>query len=121
MVGVYRRLSMEEGYACPTLVTSPVQRNTMAIHPLENRPLSINEYKRAQGIPEDYEILGSTANKYKFIGNAVPFEMARAISKSVFESLEYLEKTKTEERKVKEIMLTQKETIKEAYQLSFSF
>lgn len=126
MVGVYRRLSMEEGYACPTLVTSPVQRNTMAIHPLENRPLSVKEYKRAQGIPEDYEILGSTTNKYKFIGNAVPFEMARAISKSVCESLEYakrvdLEDRKTEERKVEKLILTQKEVTKEVYQLSFSF
>ena len=117
---------MEEGYACPTLVTSPVQRNTMAIHPLENRPLSVKEYKRAQGIPEDYEILGSTTNKYKFIGNAVPFEMARAISKSVWESLEYakrvdLEDRKTEERKVEKLILTQKEVTKEVYQLSFSF
>ena len=89
MTGVYRRLSMSDGYVCPTLVTSPTQRNTLCIHPLEDRPLSIKEYKRAQGIPDDYVVLGSTANKYKFIGNAVPLEMAKAISNNVYKSLYY--------------------------------
>lgn len=83
MTGAYRRLSMDDKYVCPTLVTSPCQRNTMAAHPLENRPLSIKEYRRAQGIPDDYIIEGSIAQKYKYIGNAVPFELAKAIATSI--------------------------------------
>lgn len=126
MTGVYRRLSMADGYICPTLVTSPVQRNTMAIHPLENRPLSIKEYKRAQGIPDDYEILGSIANKYKFIGNAVPFELAKAISSSIYTSLysKNIESIKIEVDEETEIIQYNIETIEKeikanAYQLGF--
>lgn len=83
MTGAYRRLSMKDDYACPTITTNPCQRNTMCIHPKEDRPLSVKEYKRAQGIPEDYNIVGSVSDKYKFIGNGVPVEMARAISNSI--------------------------------------
>ena len=84
MTGAYRRLSMQNGYACPTLTTNPCQRNTMCTHPYEDRPLSIKEYKRAQGIPEDYELIGSVNEKYKFIGNGVPVEMAKAIAESIY-------------------------------------
>lgn len=88
MTGAYRRLSMEHGYACPTITTNPCQRNTMCTHPKEDRPLSVKEYKRAQGIPDNYEIVGSVNDKYKFIGNGVPVEMASAISKSIFDYLD---------------------------------
>lgn len=87
MSGAYKRLSLENGFVCPTLVTSPVQRNTMCCHPLEDRPLSIKEYCRGQGIPEDYKIIGSTAEKYRFVGNAVPYELAEAIAKSIYSCL----------------------------------
>lgn len=85
MTGVYKRLD-RNGF-CPTLTTSPTQRNTMAIHPTEDRPLSVKEYMRAQGLPDDFEIVGSTAQKYKFIGNGVPVEMANCIAKSIYEVL----------------------------------
>lgn len=87
MTGAYRRLSLEDGYACPTLVTSPCQRNTLACHPLEDRPLSVKEYMRGQGIPDDYIIKGKVTEKYKFIGNAVPYELSFAIAKSISDSL----------------------------------
>lgn len=85
MTGVYKRLDRNK--PCPTLTTSPTQRNTMRIHPIEDRPLSIKEYKRGQGIPDDYEIIGSTSQKYKFIGNGVPVELATQISKAIYETL----------------------------------
>lgn len=85
MTGVYKRLS-REGY-CPTLTTSPLQRNTMSAHPLEDRPLSVKESKRAQGIPDNYTIIGSLTEKYKYIGNGVPVELASAIAKEIYISL----------------------------------
>lgn len=85
MTGAYRRLSMADGYACPTITTNPCQRNTMCIHPTQNRPLSIKEYKRIQGIPDNYKLVGSINDKYKFIGNGVPVEMATAIAESIAE------------------------------------
>lgn len=89
MTGVYRRLD-RNGH-CPTLTTSPGQRNTMIIHPLEDRPLSVKEYMRAQGIPADYNIVGSTAKKYTFIGNGVPVEMAYELSKAISKTLDEIE------------------------------
>lgn len=81
MTGVYKRL--DRNSYCPTLTTNPLQRNTMAAHPIENRPLSVLESKRAQGIPENYHIIGSIAEKYKFIGNGVPVELAEKIAQSI--------------------------------------
>lgn len=81
MTGVYRRLSRNK--PCPTLTTNPNQRNTMAIHPTKVRPLSVAEYKRAQGIPEDYQIVGTVSQKYLYIGNGVPVELAMSISNQI--------------------------------------
>lgn len=85
MTGVCRRLHRDK--PCPTLVTSPVFNTTLLAHPLENRALSVTEYKRGQGIPDDYKIVGSIKQQYKFIGNAVPVEMSHAIAKSIHESM----------------------------------
>ena len=95
MTGVYKRLDRNE--YCPTLTTNPCQRNTMACHPLKDRPLSVEEYKRAQGIPNNYEIYGSTSQKYKFIGNGVPVELASAIAKSIYETISKTENKEKQE------------------------
>lgn len=81
MTGTYRRLHRD--MPCYTIVTNPCQRNSMAAHPTEDRPLSIKEYIRAQGLPEDYKIIGTVAEKYKYIANGVPAELARAISEAI--------------------------------------
>ncbi len=86
MTGVYRRL--DRNSHCLTLTTSPKQRNTMRIHPTEDRPLSVKEYKRAFGVPEDYKLVASTCQSYKYLGNGVPVEMATCISQSVYDALE---------------------------------
>lgn len=95
MTGAYRRLHRDK--PCPTLVTNPCQRNTMITHPFEDRPLSVSEYKRAMGIPDDFELVGTVANKYKAIGNAVPRELAQAISTAIIESKKQITPIITEE------------------------
>lgn len=76
-VGFYRRLSYSE--PSPTLVTSPVQKATMLCHPRDTRPLSVKEYARIQGFPDDWKISGSAAECYRQIGNAVPVPLGFAI------------------------------------------
>jgi DNA (cytosine-5)-methyltransferase 1 len=76
-VGFYRRLSFAE--PSPTLVTSPVQKATMLCHPRETRPLSVTEYARIQGFPDDWTFEGRTAEGYRQIGNAVPIPLGHAI------------------------------------------
>ena len=76
-VGFFRRLSYAQ--PSPTVVTSPVQKATMMCHPTQDRPLSVAEYTRIQPFPDEWIFAGSTAAKYKQIGNAVPVGLARAI------------------------------------------
>ena len=76
-VGFYRRLSFDA--PAPTLVTSPIQKATALCHPRELRPLSVKEYARIQGFPDDWKISGSTTECYRQIGNAVPVPLGKAI------------------------------------------
>jgi len=75
--GFLRRLAWDE--PSPTLVTHPAMPATDLAHPKENRPLSIQEYKRIQQFPDDWEIEGNIHDKYKQIGNAVPVGLGYAI------------------------------------------
>lgn len=80
-VGFYRRLSYSQ--PAPTITTAPAQKATMLCHPTQDRPLSIKEYARIQQFPEDWVFTGTTAEKYKQIGNAVPVGLAKAIGQAV--------------------------------------
>lgn len=79
--GIARRLSMKE--ASLTLTTSPCQKQTERCHPTETRPLNIREYARIQSFPDNYEFIGTVAQQYKQIGNAVPVKLAEKIAKSL--------------------------------------
>ena len=74
--GFFRRLSMAE--PSPTLVTSPVQKSTTLCHPKKTRPLSVEEYSAIQTFPL-WEITGTTPEKYRQLGNAVPPLLGKAI------------------------------------------
>ena len=52
-------------------------------HPVEDRPLSIQEYKRIQEFPDNWKLSGSIRNQYKQIGNAVPVSLGKAIGKLI--------------------------------------
>jgi DNA (cytosine-5)-methyltransferase 1 len=88
--GVAKRLSMSEPSL--TLTTSPNQKQTCRCHPLETRPLTVREYARIQSFPDEWKFCGGKAKKYHQIGNAVPVNLARAISKSIKEYLQALKK-----------------------------
>lgn len=49
------------------------------LHPSENRPLTIREAARIQTFPDDFEFLGSQADRIQLIGNSVPPRLATAI------------------------------------------
>lgn len=76
-VGFYRRLSYSQ--PSPTVVTSPVQKATMMCHPTQDRPLSVAEYARIQQFPDNWIFTGTTSDKYRQIGNAVPIGLAKSI------------------------------------------
>lgn len=77
--GFYRRLAWDK--PAPTLVTHPAMPATDLAHPEEDRPLSIEEYKRLQELPDDWIIAGTLLDQYRQVGNAVPSSLGRAIAR----------------------------------------
>ena len=83
--GCFRRLSWDR--PSPTLTCSPIQKMTCLCHPDEDRPLSVQEYRRIQGFPDDYRMSGSISDQYAQLGNAVPVAMAKAVAMAVMKAL----------------------------------
>ncbi len=79
--GFYRRLAWDR--PAPTLVTHPTMPATDLAHPEEERPLSIEEYKRIQEFPDSWKLCGKLTDQYKQIGNAVPVGLGLAIGTAI--------------------------------------
>jgi DNA (cytosine-5)-methyltransferase 1 len=79
--GFYRRLDWHK--PSPTVVTHPAMPATELAHPTEDRPLSVQEYKRIQQFPDSWKICGKISDQYKQIGNAVPVGLGEAIAKTI--------------------------------------
>lgn len=84
-VGFYRRIKLNE--PSPTLLTSPIQKSTNLGHPLEDRPLSIQEYLAIQGFPLNYNVFGTINDQYTQIGNAVPVKLAEVMGKAILNTI----------------------------------
>ena len=83
--GFFRRLSWDR--PSPTLNTSPDYKATALCHPDKLRPLSVGEYARLQGFPDEWRFCGSTRSKYRQIGNAVPVQMAEALGHAISDAI----------------------------------
>lgn len=83
--GFYRRIAWDK--PCCTLVTSPTMPATDICHPTENRPLSVEEYKRVQTFPDDWYLAGDIIKQYKQLGNAVPVQMGEIIGKTIIDCI----------------------------------
>lgn len=79
--GFLRRLAWDK--PSPTLVTHPAMPATDLAHPEEDRPLSIQEYKRVQMFPDDWVLSGNLTQQYKQIGNAVPVGLGLAVGRAI--------------------------------------
>jgi len=83
--GFLRRLSFKK--PSPTLVTNPAMPATDLGHPIEDRPLSVEEYACIQEFPNDWKICGGILDQYKQIGNAVPIKLGEAIGKAIIDDM----------------------------------
>jgi DNA (cytosine-5)-methyltransferase 1 len=79
--GFLRRLAWDKP-SC-TLVTSPTMPATDIGHPEADRPLSVQEYKRIQQFPDDWQVCGSLTDQYRQIGNAVPVGLGEAVGRAI--------------------------------------
>ncbi|MEI6045589.1 MAG: DNA cytosine methyltransferase [Chloroflexota bacterium] len=80
-VGFYRRLSFDK--PAPTILTSMTQKGSGMCHPIETRPLSVAECRRIQRFPDDWTFVGSMAEKYSQIGNAVPVSLGKIVGEAI--------------------------------------
>jgi DNA (cytosine-5)-methyltransferase 1 len=60
---------------------------TMMVHPWEDRPLSVREYLRIQGFPDDWRVVVPVATAYRLFGEAVPVPLSYAIARAVRDSI----------------------------------
>ncbi|MCF6209394.1 MAG: DNA cytosine methyltransferase [Gammaproteobacteria bacterium] len=79
--GFLRRLAWNK--PSPTVVTHPAMPATDLAHPEEDRPLSIQEYKRIQEFPDSWILAGPLIQQYKQAGNAVPSGLGFAIGRLI--------------------------------------
>ena len=77
----WRRLSWD--FPSPTVVTMPNHASTSMCHPDEVRALTVGECAAIQEFPADWEFLGTTAEKYRQIGNAVPVRLGRIAGEAI--------------------------------------
>ncbi|CAA6805647.1 MAG: Modification methylase SinI [uncultured Thiotrichaceae bacterium] len=85
--GFLRRLAWDK--PSPTLVTHPAMPATDLAHPEEERPVSVEEYKRVQQFPDSWKLAGPLIQQYKQIGNAVPIGLGHALGKLVMSLLKH--------------------------------
>lgn len=83
--GFLRRLAWD--VPAPTLTTKPNRKGTALCHPDYNRPLSVEEYKRIQGFPDDWQLVGAMHQQYQQIGNAVPTHLSHALGQQVIRTI----------------------------------
>lgn len=79
--GFFRRLDWDKP-SC-TLVTSPTMPATDICHPVEDRPISVQEYMRIQEFPDSWILCGSLQDRYRQIGNAVPVGLGAAVGRAI--------------------------------------
>ncbi len=81
----WRKLSMD--FPSPTVVTMPNHAGTSMCHPDELRAITVGEAAAIQEFPRDYKFFGSTTEKMRQIGNAVPVGLAKVAASSAFNLL----------------------------------
>ncbi len=79
--GMARRIGWDE--PCLTLTCSPAQKQTERCHPDETRPFTVREYARIQTFSDEWKFMGSVAQQYKQIGNAVPVNLGQEVGYSI--------------------------------------
>lgn len=77
----WRKLSF--AFPSPTVVTMPNHAGTSMCHPTELRAISVGEAAAIQGFPREWKFTGSTTEKFRQVGNAVPCILGYVAGKTV--------------------------------------
>lgn len=77
----WRKLSFD--FPSPTVVTMPNHAGTSMCHPNELRAITIGEAAAIQEFPLKWQFVGTTASKFRQIGNAVPTRLGMATGEAL--------------------------------------
>jgi DNA (cytosine-5)-methyltransferase 1 len=89
----WRKLSF--AFPSPTVVTMPNHAGTSMCHPTELRAISVGEAAAIQEFPKNWDFQGSTTQKFKQVGNAVPTRLGKVAAETVKSVLEKIEVNST--------------------------
>lgn len=67
---------------CPTIITTP-----KIAHWSQPRLLSVDEAKRLQSFPDDFDLVGTYGQQYKQVGNSVPPLLTKAVAEDLIKVL----------------------------------
>ena len=70
----------------------PGGENTLAHRDGSVRYFTVREAARLQGLPDDYEFVGSWSENMRQLGNAVPSQLAEAIGTAMRDAIEIVTK-----------------------------
>jgi len=90
----WRKLSFQ--FPSPTVVTMPNHAGTSMCHPTELRAISVGEAAAIQEFPKDWYFQGTTTEKFRQIGNAVPVRLGKIAGEVAMEILNKIESGKFE-------------------------
>lgn len=78
--------------------TAAYGHNEVHLHPYKERRLSVSEAMAVQSLPKEFIVLEtlSLSQKFKMIGNGVPYLMAAAIAKTLKETLQEIQEENNE-------------------------
>ncbi|XP_044540853.1 DNA (cytosine-5)-methyltransferase 1-like [Gracilinanus agilis] len=77
--GLYGRLEWDGFFGTTVTDPEPMGKQGRVLHPEQHRVVSVRECARSQGFPDSYRLYGTTLDKHKQVGNAVPPPLAKAI------------------------------------------
>lgn len=85
----WRKLSF--AFPSPTVVTMPNHAGTSMCHPTELRAISVGEAAAIQEFPREWKFSGSTTEKFRQVGNAVPCILGHIAGEVVKDLLKRIE------------------------------
>lgn len=85
----WRKLSYN--FPSPTVVTMPNHAGTSMCHPEELRAISVGEAVAIQEFPATWQFQGTTASKFRQVGNAVPTRLGKVAGEVIASLLTTIE------------------------------
>lgn len=77
--GLYGRVAWDGFFSTTITNPEPMGKQGRVLHPDQTRLVSVRECARSQGFPDTYKFHGTTLDKHRQVGNAVPPPMGKAL------------------------------------------